>query len=86
MASREASLVRDLEAPRLGIAASRKVGNAIVRNRVKRSVREWFRAHRDGLPRGTDVVVIARTSAARLSGPEIVDALIDVARRAGARA
>src|SRR5262245_15045657 len=51
---------------RLGITASRRVGGAVVRNRVKRRIREWFR--RDGQVRlaGLDVVVIARSSAATL--------------------
>lgn len=50
---------------RLGLAVSRKVGGAVVRNRVKRHVREFFRTHRARLPRGTQVVVVARPAAAR---------------------
>jgi ribonuclease P protein component len=42
------------------VSASRKVGNAIVRNRAKRLVREAFRATRDLWPPGFDVVVIVR--------------------------
>lgn len=45
---------------RLGITASRRVGNAVVRNRIKRQVREWFRAERKTSVRGLDIVVIAR--------------------------
>ena len=59
------------ERPRLGVTASRKVGGAVVRNRVKRRIRAAFRAQRAVLPRGCDVVVIARPSAAKLSGAEI---------------
>jgi ribonuclease P protein component len=44
----------------LGITASRRVGNAVVRNRVKRLVREWFRTGRPASTRGFDIVVIAR--------------------------
>jgi ribonuclease P protein component len=56
---------------RLGTTVSRKVGNAVVRNRVKRAIREWFRQHRSQLPPAIDMVVIARPPAAALSGQEI---------------
>ncbi len=46
--------------PRLGITASRKVGNAVVRNRAKRLVREAFRSTPELWPRGVDLVVIVR--------------------------
>lgn len=64
-----------VRSPRLGLTVSRKVGNAVVRNRVKRQVREWFRASRDQLEGAWDVVVIARRRASELesaeSGPEL---------------
>jgi ribonuclease P protein component len=42
---------------------------------VKRRVREWFRAERDALPPGIDVVVIARPGAAELDADGIRDSL-----------
>jgi ribonuclease P protein component len=60
---------------RLGVTASRKVGSAVVRNRVKRRVRDAFRRQRGLLPASTDVVVIARPSAAELSGPAVAEEL-----------
>lgn len=45
---------------RLGITASRRVGNAPQRNRAKRLLREAFRCVRAGLPGGLDLVVIVR--------------------------
>ena len=53
---------------RLGVTVSRKVGNAVVRNRVKRRIREWFRHDGQALVAGRDVVVIARSAAAGLAG------------------
>lgn len=54
---------------RLGLAVSRKVSKrAVERNRIKRSIRESFRAERDALP-VVDVLVIARTSAAGVGNP-----------------
>jgi ribonuclease P protein component len=51
---------------RLGITASSRVGNAIVRNRVKRVVREVFRRRRQRLA-SADLVVIAKPGAENLS-------------------
>ena len=48
---------------RLGLAVSRKVGNAVCRNRIKRVVREHFR--QSAAPGPMDLVVVARTAAAR---------------------
>jgi len=50
-----------LTASRLGITASRKVGNAVVRNRAKRLVREAFRATQSLWPFGMDLVIIVRS-------------------------
>jgi ribonuclease P protein component len=60
---------------RLGVTVSRRVGNAVVRNRVKRRVREWFRCERGRFGRPLDVVVIARPSAARLEMVEVSERL-----------
>ena len=49
---------------RLGFTVSTKVGHAVVRNRVRRRLREIYRLHEDGLRAGFDVVVVARTRAA----------------------
>jgi ribonuclease P protein component len=43
---------------RLGVAATRKLGSAVVRNRAKRLAREVFRRHK-GAP-GSDVVIVPR--------------------------
>lgn len=45
---------------RLGLAVTRKTGCAVVRNRVKRVVREFFRLHREILPGGHDLVVVPK--------------------------
>ena len=50
---------------RLGLTVSTKVGNAVVRNRIRRRLRELFRTRKERLPRGLDVVLIARTQAAQ---------------------
>ncbi len=50
----------DLPYMRLGLSVSRKVGNAVVRNRWKRLIRESFRVHIRFLPEGVDIVVLPR--------------------------
>jgi ribonuclease P protein component len=45
---------------RLGIAIPRKVGGSVVRNRIKRQLREIWRARLERLPQGADFVLVAR--------------------------
>lgn len=59
---------------RVGLTVSSKVGNAVVRNRVRRRLRELFRTRRSELPRGLDMVLIARNSAATAEWPVFVRA------------
>jgi ribonuclease P protein component len=48
---------------RLGITVTRKIGNAVTRNRIKRLVREVFRQNRQRLPSGLDLVFVAKQQA-----------------------
>src|SRR5215470_7038286 len=48
---------------RLGVAVSRRLGNAVVRNRIKRYLRETFRRHKALLVSSCDLVCVARRSA-----------------------
>jgi ribonuclease P protein component len=56
-------------AGRLGITVTKKVGNAVVRNRIKRRLREWMRVH-GWVPSGWDLVLVAKDSAARQVHPD----------------
>jgi ribonuclease P protein component len=70
-------------APRLGVTVSRRVGGAVVRNRVKRLVREVFRTTKHALPHDLLLVVVAKPEAATASFAQIATELADFARRLG---
>ena len=48
---------------RVGFTVSRKLGNAVTRNRVRRRLREIMRLHADKLLEGWDLILVARTRA-----------------------
>ena len=48
---------------RLGITVSTKLGNAVIRNRTRRRIREIYRLHEEQLRRGIDLVIVARAAA-----------------------
>ena len=54
------------EPSRLGVVVTKKIGVAVVRNRVKRLCRECFRLTPEMLPNGIDLVVIAKAHAGEL--------------------
>jgi ribonuclease P protein component len=73
----------DLARTRLGIAVSRRVGKAVVRNRVRRRLRELGRARYPRLVDGRDLVLVAQPPAASASWRELsaaVDHVLATAR------
>ena len=48
---------------RLGITVSKKLGNAVARNKVRRRLREIYRLHERQIVRGYDLVVVSRVRA-----------------------
>ncbi|MCX4339019.1 MAG: ribonuclease P protein component [Lachnospiraceae bacterium] len=65
---------------RLGISASKKVGNSVVRHRFARLVRESYRLHENIFNSGLDIVVVARKSAASVRYFEIEHALLHLSK------
>ena len=73
-------LENNLEKNRLGISVSKKVGNSVVRHRVKRLIKESFRLNEDRFQKGYDIVVVARKEAKGRNYSEIESAVLHLAR------
>ena len=65
---------------RLGISVSKKVGNSVVRHRVKRLIKESYRLHEGIFNSGLDIVVVARPSAATVGYEEVESALLHLGK------
>lgn len=71
------------DAVRLGLIASRKVGCAVVRNRIRRRLREIFRRSQHDLAAGTWIVVIARVHAGHAAYAHLEAEWLQLTARAG---
>ena len=70
----------DLGINRIGISVSKKVGNSVVRHRVKRLILESYRLHEDMFNSSLDMVIIARTTAKGRSYEEMKSALLHLGK------
>lgn len=73
----------DLAFNRYGIVVSKRVGNAVIRNRARRLLREAARALNEGYAQGFDIVLIARPAIEGQSLPAVQSAVNELAIRAG---
>lgn len=67
------------ERNRLGISVSKKVGNSVVRHRVKRLIKEAYRLNEEKFISGLDLVFIARVSSKDKSYQEIEKSVLHIA-------
>jgi ribonuclease P protein component len=73
----------DLGTTRFGLSTGRKLGGAVVRNRVRRRLREALRVMAPSFQPGWDVLIIARPGLVEADHDALVGALHRVLRRAG---
>ena len=67
---------------RAGFVTSKRIGNAVVRNRVRRRLRDIVRTQQPRLQKGIWIVVVARPAAARATHRELKDEWLRLAERA----
>ena len=68
---------------RIGITASKKLGHAVVRNRVRRRLREVYRLNEDAFQQGWDIVVVARSRCIDAPFESLTKAYLSLAAKAG---
>ena len=70
----------DTDFNRVGISVSKKVGNSVVRHRIKRLILESYRLHEDMFNSGLDMVIIARAAAKDRTYEEIKSAVLHLGK------
>ena len=68
-------------AQRVGFSAGKRLGNAVVRNRCKRRLRECWRLHQQDMPPGMDIIIVARRAMVNANWDKIEVAFSDTFRR-----
>ena len=66
---------------RIGFTVSNKLGHAVVRNRIRRRLREIYRLHEEEFLRGTDLVIVARGRAVGASYRQLENAVLSACRK-----
>jgi len=74
------------EAPnRIGVAVGRRLGGSVVRNRMKRRIREAYRRNKGELPcRGIDIIILATPQLRERSAPEVEEEMCRLLRQVAA--
>ncbi len=76
-------LENDLLVSRLGITVSKKIGNSVVRSRVKRIIKEACRLHETDFLPGYDVVIVARKAAKNKKSTDMEISLFRLGNKLG---
>jgi ribonuclease P protein component len=76
-------LPNQIEGPRIGITATRKMGNSVERNRARRLVREAFRRNKWLVPNGVDIVINVKRRLVEASYSELEGDFTTFLKKAG---
>ena len=68
---------------RVGVTVGKKLGHAVVRNRVRRRLREVYRLNEDKFAPGWDIVVVARSRCIQADFGKLTNAYLSLAEKAG---
>ena len=68
---------------RVGVTVGKKLGHAVVRNRVRRRLREVYRLNEDRFLPGWDIVVVARSRCIQADFGKLTNAYLSLAEKAG---
>ncbi|WP_243292741.1 ribonuclease P protein component [Bacillus sp. FJAT-47783] len=66
---------------RLGLSVSKKIGKAVVRNQIKRYIRQVFLEEKENIIKGKDYIIIARKPAAEMNYHEVHKSLLHLFRK-----
>ncbi len=68
---------------RVGVTVGKKLGHAVVRNRVRRRLREVYRLNEEQFTPGWDIVVVARSRCIKADFGKLTQAYLSLAEKAG---
>ena len=68
---------------RVGVTVSKKLGGAVVRNRIRRRIREVYRLNEQKFAPGWDIVVVARSRCLTVSFEKLTQSYLALAEKAG---
>ncbi len=74
---------KDADPIRLGVSASKKIGNAVVRNRMRRTVKEIIRHMTDRIVPNIDIIIIVRKPAITMKYSDLEKSMNHVLKKAG---
>ena len=71
----------EMESNRLGISVSKKVGNSVIRHKIKRRIRDIFYRNNDSLKKVYDIVIVCKNTISKICYKELNDSFIELCRK-----